>query len=138
MKLEAGYEVSPQSEYYEDQAVFGISVVYPVACMFPKLSMALTFYPRIFTQAATYRFARWTSLSLIIVLASNSIAFLVPSVLVHYRYGISRYLLGTWINIPHIVTDLIMLALSVPMVHRLRMPKVKKAALMLVFMAGGM
>lgn len=138
MKLNAGYFVSPQSENYEDEAVYGISVLYPLACMFPKVSIALTFYLRMFTSATTYRYARWTSLFLVIFLVANCVAFLVPSILVWYLTSIYPYILGTWISVPNIVTDLIMLVLPVQMVCALHISRAKKAALMIVFLAGGM
>ena len=77
----------------------------------------------------------------------NAIAWFVPSVTVcrpisvywtpeAQRNCINFAILGTWISLPHIVTDLIIFGLPLPLLWSLQMGRIKKLGIMITFLAG--
>ncbi|KAI9666813.1 MAG: hypothetical protein M1831_001589 [Alyxoria varia] len=137
-----------ETQTASQKAGYAVAVAFPLATMFPKLSIALTYYLRIFTSLN--HGARYISLGLLVFLTLNGIAFEIPSIApcnpIHsywayppqYENCIDRHKFGTWINLPHIVSDLVMLALPLPLVWRLKFPAAKKIALSFIFLSGGL
>ena len=127
---------------------YAISLIYPVACVLPKLSICC-FYLRLFDERVKKGLRRFTCW-LMVILLTNAIAWFVPSAVV--CYPVSQYwsaestrnhcidftTFGTWISFPHIVTDLVMLVLPVPTLSRLQMSLSKKLAVMFMVLTGSM
>lgn len=117
----------------EQRANYAIGLLYPIACALPKLSInALSL--RALPLAAGLRVvktARVTAYLLIVFLTANAIAFLIPSVLVcnppakFWQYPpqsdkcFNTGVLGTWISLPNLISDVVMLVLPLPMVWHL-------------------
>lgn len=122
------------------------SAIYPIACALPKLSICCL-YLRIFTAA--HPIFRLVTKVLMAFLFLNMVAFFVPSAMAcnppsaywAYPQQLHRCLdlakLGTWINLPHLVTDLIMVAMPMPMIWKMHQDKVTRIGLTIVFLAGG-
>lgn len=88
--------------------------------------------------------------ALIAFMVLNTIAWFVPSVAV--CRPISAYwstesgdikcidynVFGTWISLPHIVTDLIIMILPLPLLSNMHMRPAKKIGLAITFLTGSM
>ena len=123
--------------------LYGFSVIYPVASVIPKLSICVL-YLHIF--GVYLWMARITKL-LIAFLTVNAIAWLIPSVIVcrpisvfwsfgsHQGHCINTSVFGTWISLPHIITDLMILALPFPILLKTQLSFSKKVGLILTFLA---
>lgn len=137
-----------------EKASYGSSTMYPFACAFPKLSVA-ALYLRLFppnSRASSLftNLSRLASWGIIVFLVVNCVAFFVPSAAActppnafwsyppRLQKCVNLALLGTWINLPHIVSDLIMLVIPLPLVLGLHATSRKKLGLTVVFLAGGL
>ena len=126
------------------QTSYAISLLYPLASSLPKLSLC-ALYLRVFNISRWGRHATYVIISLVI---ANMIAWLVPSIMV--CRPISAYwslksnrgkcldtdILGTWISLPNIVTDVMMLILPIPILWKTQMGVPKKLGLILTFATG--
>ncbi|KAI4226557.1 MAG: hypothetical protein LQ349_006859, partial [Xanthoria aureola] len=124
------------------KASYGLSVAYPIACGLPKISiccMYLTlFRPNDYLRRATY--------SMIAFLVVNAIAWFVPTVAVCQPISaywnqepakcINYAVFGVWISLPHIVSDLVILILPLPVLWRMQMARTKKLGLTVTFLTG--
>ena len=121
---------------------YAISVVYPVACVLPKLSMCFLYLRLFGLDVWTSRISK----ALIVFLILNAISWLIPSIVV--CHPISQFwnvnghqpghcldynIFGTWISLPHVVSDLVMLALPIPIIYRTQMKIAKKLGLAFTF-----
>ena len=89
---------------------------------------------------------RQVTQAMIAFLVVNAIAWFIPSVVV--CHPISTYwslkvqsgrcinfnVFGTWISLPHIVSDLLIMALPLPLLWTMQMSKAKKIGLALTFL----
>ena len=126
------------------QTSYAISVLYPLASSLPKLSLC-ALYLRVFNNS---RWGRHATYGIICLVIANTIAWLVPSITV--CRPISAYwslqgnrgkwldtdILGTWISLPNIVTDMMMLILPMPILWKTQMGVPKKLGLILTFATG--
>lgn len=132
---------------------YATSAMYPLACMFPKLSICCL-YLRVFTKGK----ARIITLGTSAFLVSNGIAFFVAQiVLCHppsYYWEIHTFAIPNTpaakkncinlsaiaiaINPPHIVSDIVMMVLPLPTVWRLHISRANKVGLTIAFLAGSM
>ncbi|CAL8578664.1 hypothetical protein XPA_004431 [Xanthoria parietina] len=124
------------------KASYGLSVAYPIACGLPKISiccMYLTlFRPNDYLRRATY--------CMIAFLVVNAIAWFVPTVAVCQPIPaywnqepakcINYQVFGVWISLPHIVSDLVILILPLPVLWRMQMARTKKLGLTVTFLTG--
>lgn len=126
-----------------------------IACALPRLS-AVALYLRVFTnmsQSRYNKYARRVSYGPVFVLVAVAIALSIPvavevpvwyliesggTLSVDTCHFIGLIPLGTWISLPHVMTDLLMLVLPLPLVWRLQAKAWKKLGLMVVFLAGGL
>ena len=128
-------------------------MLYPLACAFPKLSIA-ALYVRVFpsmgdTRRQYSRVGRRISLGIIAFLVVNAMAFFVASTVAcvppraFWAYAaqmekcVGFKLLGIWISFPHIVSDIVMLLVPQALVWRLQVSVQKKLGLTIIFYAGG-
>ena len=159
LALNDPYSTSSESQLLSayvggQKASYGFSITYPLACAMPKLSIA-ALYVRLFPKEAcdstkyltVSRFlARW----MIIFFIANAIAFLVPSAAAcdppsaFWSYPprldrcIDTTMLGTWISLPQIVSDVVMLAIPLPLIWKMNATPTKKLSLTLIFLAGSL
>lgn len=137
-----------QAAYIKTQKCsYTFSALYPIACALPKLSIC-SLYLRVFTRADPVN-RRITSF-LFAFLVANMIAFFLPSAVAcsppsafwEYPPDLSKCVdvaaLGTWVNVPHLATDLVMVVMPMPMVWRLNAGRSKKIGLTVVFLAVGL
>ena len=127
------------------KTVYIFSVIYPIACVLPKLSICCL-YLELFKGVHTR--ASWITKALILFLIVNAIAWFVPLVLIcrpiaqywnpnsPQRRCMNFDVLGTWITLPNIVSDLVILVLPMPVIWKLQMRFPKKVGIMLTFLAG--
>lgn len=121
-----------------------ISVLYPIASTLPKLSVC-TLYLRIFkVKRGLYRL----TCGVIAFLIGNAIAWLIPTIFVcspirtfwSHRGASGKCLnwpiFGTWISLPNIVSDLLILVLPMRTLWRTQMKPAKKLGLMVTFATG--
>lgn len=135
-----------------EKASYGSSVIYPLACAFPKLSVA-ALYLRLFPPSGPsriMRLGRRASWWIIVFLVANCIAFFIPSTAAclppsaYWTYPaqlqkcLNLTALGTWISFPHILSDIVMLLIPLPLVWRLQVSLRKKLGLTVIFLAGGL
>lgn len=122
---------------------WAFSMVYPIAVMLPKLSICFM-YRKIFNIHVTTR--RIVD-GLIVFLIVNCIAWFVPTAVacrpISFLWGgamegkcINTDLFGVWIPFPHIVTDIIILVLPLPILIKTQLPLAKKIGLIITFVAG--
>ena len=123
---------------------YAASVLYPLASILPKLALCLL-YLRLF---GVYVLARRISLGMIAILAVNAIAWLVP--IIRGCDPVSAYwspqwyngrclnsaIIGTWISLPNIVTDIVLLILPMPILWKTHISLPKKIGLMITFATG--
>ena len=126
------------------QTTYVISVLYPLASCIPKLSLC-TLYLRVFDISPWGRRVTYGTIAFLVI---NAIAWLVPTVIVcrpisaywsiHGNRGkcLDADIFGTWISLPNIVTDLVMLVLPIPILWRTQMNVPKKLGLILTFATG--
>lgn len=122
---------------------YGLSICYPFATALPKLSI-LFMYRKIFNIHVAVR--RITDV-MIAFLVVNCIAWFVPTAAVcrpitDYwsvnpdRNCIDTTVFGTWISFPHIITDLVILILPLPVLWNTQLKLAKKIGLIITFIAG--
>ena len=129
---------------YKTDYVF--SVVYPIACALPKISLC-SLYIRLFgIHVWMSRIAK----ALIAFLIVNAIAWLVPSILVcrpisqfwnpegHQGRCLDYNTFGTWISLPHIMSDLVIMALPLPVLYKQQMKPGKKIGLIFTFLTASL
>lgn len=128
------------------KSTYGFSVIYPVACMLPKLSVCFLYLQLFEIQIWTARVTKVVIAFLII----NAIAWLVPSVVVcrpisqYWSYQsqsescIDVNTFGTWISLPQIVSDLVILALPLPIIAKIQLTNAKKLGLVMTFLAASL
>lgn len=136
----------------EQRANYAIALAYPIACALPKLSIACL-YLRLFTDTVPSRVitvARAITVGTIIFLVSYAIAFLVPLALMcrpvdgFWKYPpnpqecLNINALASWISLPSLVSDVILLILPLPMVWQLHADRKKKIGITLIFLAGAL
>ena len=126
------------------KSAYAISVIYPVACTLPKLLLCIL-YLQIFSS---HTWTRRASYSMIGFISINCIAWLVPTIVVcypisafwslHGRQGrcLNYNVFGTWISVPNIVSDLIMLVLPIPILWKMNLDRTKKLGIILTFAVG--
>lgn len=125
------------------KCTWAFSMVYPIAVALPKLSICFM-YRKIFNIHVTTR--RIVD-ALIVFLIANCIAWFVPTTVacrpISYLWGgamegkcINTELFGVWIPFPHIVTDLIILILPLPILWNTQLKTAKKVGLIITFVAG--
>lgn len=127
---------------------YGFSIIYPIAVALPKISICFM-YRRFFIVHVNIR--RIVD-SLIVFLIANCIGWFVPSVLVcsppssywnpptdgSIPKCLDIKMIGTWIPFPHIVTDLVILILPLPILIKMQLKQSKKIGLIITFIAGSM
>lgn len=123
---------------------YAMSVTYPIAFTLPKL-MISTLYLQIFSVNDR---ARRTIIGLIVFLIINCVAWLVPTLAVcrpvsafwnvegHQGKCLNYNVFGTWISLPNIVIDLLMLILPIPLLWKMKIGLAKKLGLNLTFAIG--
>ena len=129
---------------YKTSYIF--SVLYPLACALPKLSICCMYLGIFKVHRAVQRAVQ----ALLVFTIINMIAWFIPSVVVcqpisaywsltpHLNNCINFNVFGTWITLPHIVTDLIIMALPIPILWHLQMRTAKKIGLILTFFTASM
>lgn len=129
------------------KARYGFTVVYPIACALPKLSICYIYLGLFKVKASVQR----TTYALIVFIALNTIAWLIPSIVVCQHISaywgaatasdahcIHNMVFETWISLPHIITDLIMLGLPLPLLWNMQMRRARKVGIILTFLTGSM
>ena len=121
-----------------------MSVAYPVSCALPKLLLCILYLQIFYIN----RSVRRITYGLIAFLIMNAVAWLVPAIIVCQPISffwnvedgqgkcLNYNIFGTWISLPNIVSDLVMLVLPVPVVLKTQMSIAKKLGLILTFAAG--
>ena len=125
---------------------FVFANIYLLSVMFPKLAM-LCFFLRIFVQ----RWQRRACYILMGVLVATAlvtfITNLVQCVPLEFAWNVERVagahclnqqLFWSLISLPNIITDLVMLALPVPVICKIQLSWKDKVGLLLTFAAGSM
>lgn len=115
--------------------------------MLPKLAIC-ALYLRVFSVSTT---ARRLTYGLIAFLIVNAIAWEIPTVLVcrpiREYWSISSIpnakcidfnVFGTWISLPHVISDLAIVALPLRMLWRTQMKVARKIGVMITFSAASM
>ena len=137
-----------QEQYFTiiQKTFYGFSVLYPIACVLPKLSICFM-YLRLFEVSI---WVARTSKLLVVFLLLNTIAWLVPSVVVCQPIAvywspsgeegrcIDINVFGTWISLPHIVSDLVMLVLPLPTLWKMQMRRAKKIGVIFTIVTGSL
>ncbi|KAI9668782.1 MAG: hypothetical protein M1831_000851 [Alyxoria varia] len=142
----------------QQKAAYTFGILYPIGTALPKLSLC-ALYLRIFSaqakcsrRSAVLRVTAWIT---IVFLVANALAFVVPSAAVCSppkllwtvpplpeellgKKCLDRVTLGTWINLPHLVSDIVILVMPLPMVWGLSATASKRVELTLVFLTGGL
>ncbi|KAJ4298933.1 hypothetical protein N0V90_004176 [Kalmusia sp. IMI 367209] len=127
---------------------YGFSIMYPIAVALPKISICFM-YRRIFNNHVN---TRRTVDCLIVFLIANCIGWFVPSVLVcsppssywnpptdgSIPKCLDIKMIGTWIPFPHIVSDLVILILPLPILIEMQLKLSKKIGLIITFNTGSM
>ena len=137
--------VRPRTIYHWGQCLYALSPIYLKAVLLPKMSILFT-YLRVFTHR-TYRHTTYALM--VIVIASwlgygFAVSFQCHPVTFVWDKNISGVTcinleaLYKAVNGPMIATDLVMIALPIPMVWHLKTTRLRKAGLTLAFAAGGM
>ena len=85
-----------------------------------------------------------------VFLVINAISWLLPTIFVcrpisqfwspegHQGRCINYNVFGTWISFPHIITDLVILVLPLPILLKTQMKQAKKIGLIIVFLTGSL
>ncbi|MCJ1250588.1 hypothetical protein MMC30_007816 [Trapelia coarctata] len=121
---------------------FALEWIYPTAVLLPKLSI-VCLYLRIFTS----KFAQVSSYTLLVVLISTWISFVVAATVQCFpiAYAWDKSLKGQCFNqtafysasnVPNTVTDLAMLLLPMPTIWGLQISKFRKLGLTMIFVTG--
>lgn len=135
-------------------ATCAMGALFPIACALPRLCAA-ALYLRIFAQTNSSRYnkyARMITYGLIVIMVGSALAFSIPMAVEvpplmleetgppveYHAHWVNPQPTAVWIGIPHVVTDLVMLALPLPLIWRLHSDMWKKLGLMVVFLAGGL
>lgn len=124
---------------------YGFSVVYPIACALPKMSICCM-YLGIFDVS---RYMRRGAQIMIGFLCVNAVAWVVPSIAVCHpisaywspvgpRKCINYNVFGTWISLPNIISDLVIFILPLPLLWNMQLKRAKKIGLTATFLAGTM
>ena len=139
---------SPQTTKSDEITIFkasyGLSVAYPIACVLPKLSVCCMylalFRPNNYLRRATY--------FMIAFLITNAISWFIPSVAVCQPISaywnqepencIDYQVFGVWISLPHIVSDLAIMILPLPVLWKMQLKRAKKLGLTITFLAGSL
>lgn len=126
------------------KSTYAMSVTYPIAFTLPKLAVCML-YLQVFS---VHHRTRQITLSLIAFLTVNCIAWLVPSVTVchpisafwnpeeHQSKCINYNIFGTWISLPNIASDLVMLVLPMPLLWKMHASVARRFGLIITFAAG--
>lgn len=126
------------------KANYAFSFLYPFAAALPKLSI-LFMYRKIFN---IHVWTRRIVDCLIAFMIVNCISWFVPSAMVcrpisdywkldgSQKNCLNTGILGTWISFPHIVTDLIIMVLPLPILWNTQLKLAKKIGLIITFLAG--
>ena len=127
-----------------EKCLYATPIVHAAACCFPRLTL-LTLYLRIFEKHRVYRIACYILMAMVISLA---IAIILVSIFIclpvgsFWSYGSESYSclrLATFYeftSLPNPVIDLLMLALPLPIVWRLQLPRQAKIGLTITFLTG--
>jgi hypothetical protein len=152
--ISSNLTLTPTDEQLLDDArviygtTYGFSIIYPIAVALPKISICFM-YRRIFNVHVNTR--RIVD-CLIVFLIANCIGWFVPSVLVCSPPSsywtpstdgtiprcLNIKMIGTWIPFPHIVSDLVILILPLPILIKMQLKLSKKIGLTITFIAGSM
>ena len=121
--------------------------MYRLATVLPKLAIC-TLYLRVFNIDAC---ARHVTYSMVVFLIANEIAWLVPAIFIcrpisaywtpgasNRRRCINYNFLGPWTGLLHILSDLVMLAIPIPVLWKLSMGVAKRIGLVITFAAASM
>ncbi|KAL8786598.1 MAG: hypothetical protein Q9195_008155 [Heterodermia aff. obscurata] len=131
-----------QDEVTIFKASYGMSVAYPIACVLPKLSICCMYLtllrPNHYLRRATYM--------MIAFLVANAVAWFVPTVAVCRPISaywnqepakcIDYQVFGVWISLPHVVSDLVILILPLPVLWKMRISRTSKFSLTVTFLTG--
>ena len=124
------------------QASYGTSVTYPLACTLPKISICLMYFELFKIDT----FMRRATQTMMAFLAANCIAWLIPSIIVcqpisAYWTGnrdnakcIDISTFGTWISLPHVVSDLVLMGMPMRVLWKMHVNRAKKLGLMFTFL----
>jgi hypothetical protein len=127
------------------KGIFAIELIYLTAVALPKISV-LFFYLRIFTTKPSRRFAQGT----IILIAANWVAFVVAAFFQcrPLAYWWDRTIPGgkcfdvqlyfRVMCVPNLVTDLIVMFLPIASIMKLKLPTIKRVALLIVFLTASL
>ena len=129
----------------QQKMMYSAGVLYPIACALPKLAICVL-YLRLFQIRKSIRYVTYGTIVFIIV---NMIAWLVPSIVVclpiHAFWSssgggrcINTNTLGTWISLPHIISDIVILIIPLPVIWRAQMSLGRKIGLFITFLSGSM
>ncbi|OAL46275.1 hypothetical protein IQ07DRAFT_201792 [Pyrenochaeta sp. DS3sAY3a] len=150
--IASNLSLTPTDEQLMDDAriiygtTYGFSIIYPIAVALPKISICFM-YRRIFNVHVNTR--RIVD-CLIVFLIANCIGWFVPSVLICSPPSsywnpptdgtipkcLDIKMIGTWIPFPHIVSDLVILILPLPILIKMQLKLSKKIGLTITFIAG--
>ena len=126
------------------KASYAVSVLYPLAAALPKLSICALYLP-LFKVNPGFRRA---TIGMIGFLAMNAVAWLVPTIVVchpisaywdpegHQGRCINYNVFGTWISLPNILSDLILMGLPMPVLWLLNMSTAKKLGVIATLAVG--
>ena len=125
------------------KCLFALDYLYVVAVALPKLSI-LSFYLRIFVKRP-YKIVTFT---LIGVIATHCFVEIITSTFqctpVAFEWNknipggrcFDQVAFYSWVTLPNIITDVIMLILPLPLVWSLNLPQNRKVGLTVVFLTG--
>lgn len=130
------------------KSVYAMSILYPLASALPKIFLCLL-YIRIFR---VHRRLCQVTYGIIAFLVINTIAWLIPAIFVcrpisaywspHSKNSPAKCInfnyFGTWISLPNIVSDLVILATPIPLLWNLQMSKSKKLGVIFTFAVGAL
>lgn len=141
-----GFNIELHQNVLMTKMEYGVSSLYPIAAALPKLSICFL-YLRLFDVNV---WARRTTKILIALLIANAIAWFIPSAAVCYplsslfspsepaQHCLNRSVLGTWISVPQIAADSIILVLPVLMIWKRQMSTAKKLGAVFVLVTGSL
>ena len=118
-------------------------VAYPLACALPKLAIC-AFYIQVFNISPPVRRITY---AMIVFIVANAIAWEVLSTFIcrpasarwTMAYGPTTHCVKlntyfTWISLPHIISDLVLVAIPLPKLWNTHMKTAKKVGVMITFL----
>ena len=123
---------------------YAISVIYPLASAIPKLSLCAFYLQVMGVNTWVRRITNSTGAFLV----ANAVAWLVPTIIVcrpisvfwslegHQGKCLNYNVFGTWISLPNIITDLVLLILPMPVLWKTQISILRKLGLMAIFAVG--